>query len=86
MLPKTRAKIGLIPGNFPKKLRTEDSREFSGNFYITVEPNSGENSEKFEIFLIFLFMRISDFILSKPHRSVQNDRKLSNRKAFTLKN
>ena len=26
------------------------SREFSGNFYSTVEPNSDENLEKFEIF------------------------------------
>ena len=52
----------------------QNSREFSRIFYSTVEPNFGKNSEKFKIFGISYFLRISDLMNSKLHRSVQNER------------
>ena len=52
----------------------QNSREFSRIFYSTVEPNFGKNSEKFKIFGIFHFLRLSDLMNSKLHRSVQNER------------
>ena len=54
----------------------QNSWEFSRIFYSTVDPNFGKNSEKFKIFGISYFLRISDLMNSKPRRSVQNERRM----------